>query len=112
VLRSFQRRRPGISNRFMQNLTTFVNHIIYYPLQCHNLAEAHESLIEDWFLNHQKLHGDLHHWLCIKKLKVCCPDHHYGPECLPCPGSSPEMECSSNGKCKVFIHTILNIYIV
>ncbi|XP_046460090.1 cysteine-rich with EGF-like domain protein 2 isoform X1 [Daphnia pulex] len=68
--------------------------------QCHNLAEAHESLIEDWFLNHQKLHGDLHHWLCIKKLKVCCPDHHYGPECLPCPGSSPEMECSSNGKCK------------
>lgn len=112
MLRSFQRRRPGISNRLMQNLTTFVNHIIYYPLQCHNLAEAHESLIEDWFLNHQKLHGDLHHWLCIKKLKVCCPDHHYGPECLPCPGSSPEMECSSNGKCKVFIHTILNIYIV
>ena len=68
--------------------------------QCHNLAEVHESLIEEWWFKHQKNSPDLHEWLCIQKLRVCCPDHHYGPDCKPCPGF-PDEECNGNGKCKV-----------
>jgi len=67
--------------------------------QCHSLAEVYESKIEDWWFNHQKIQPNLLTWLCINELKVCCPDHHYGAECKPCPGF-PDSECSGNGKCK------------
>lgn len=30
----------------------------------------------------------------MNRIKVCCPDNHYGPKCLPCE------DCFGNGKCK------------
>merc|ERR1712071_515867 len=68
--------------------------------QCHSLSEAHEALIESWWFEHQQQHPDLHDWLCIEQLRVCCPNHHYGPDCKVCPGYSDNTECSGNGKCK------------
>lgn len=41
---------------------------------------------------------DLQYWLCIERLKVCCPENYFGLECEPCPGY-PDV-CSNNGKCK------------
>ncbi|XP_030380532.1 cysteine-rich with EGF-like domain protein 2 isoform X2 [Scaptodrosophila lebanonensis] len=61
---------------------------------CHSLANEHESLIEDWFLHKQNEWPDLHEWLCITTLKVCCPAETYGSSCQPC------SSCSGNGKCK------------
>ncbi|XP_012265730.2 cysteine-rich with EGF-like domain protein 2 [Athalia rosae] len=66
--------------------------------QCHMLAEETESDIEDWWFNHQDSKDLLTH-LCIDLLKHCCPDKHYGPDCLPCEGY-PDNICSNNGKCK------------
>lgn len=43
--------------------------------------------------------ADIFKWLCIKKLELCCPDFHYGPECLPCKGY-PNQVCNNNGNCK------------
>lgn len=40
---------------------------------CHTLSNDHESLIEDWFTHKQDEEPDLHAWLCIKQLSVCCP---------------------------------------
>ncbi|XP_039491441.1 cysteine-rich with EGF-like domain protein 2 isoform X1 [Drosophila santomea] len=61
---------------------------------CHNLANEHEALLEDWFTHKQTESPDLHSWLCIDQLTVCCPANTYGPDCLPC------TECNGNGKCK------------
>jgi len=65
--------------------------------QCHALAEEVEQYIEDWWFHEQG--ADLHKYLCIDKLKSCCPDNHYGANCKPCPGY-PHNVCSKSGKCK------------
>ncbi|XP_055642832.1 cysteine-rich with EGF-like domain protein 2 isoform X2 [Toxorhynchites rutilus septentrionalis] len=62
--------------------------------QCHQQAEELESLIEEWWKEGQNTHPDLHQWLCVEQVKVCCPDGHYGQNCDPCPS------CFGNGKCK------------
>lgn len=61
--------------------------------QCHTLANEHEELVEDWWFKNQDT-SDLHTWLCIEKLTVCCPDGHFGPNCDAC------SDCNGNGKCK------------
>ncbi|XP_026477458.1 cysteine-rich with EGF-like domain protein 2 [Ctenocephalides felis] len=66
--------------------------------QCHTLAETNEGLIEEWWFKHQENDFNLHQWLCIDRLKVCCPIEHFGPECLPCEGY-PKV-CNGNGQCK------------
>lgn len=62
--------------------------------QCHNLFGEVEEEVEQWFTKHQETNPDLHRWLCIEKLKVCCPANHYGADCSPCP------DCAGNGICK------------
>lgn len=59
--------------------------------QCHSLAEKVEHIIEDWWLNRQEAEADLHSWLCIKELAVCCPPNHYGSNCNQC------TDCNGNG---------------
>ncbi|ODN00589.1 Cysteine-rich with EGF-like domain protein 2-A [Orchesella cincta] len=69
--------------------------------QCHELATENEHLLEEWW-NTQRNEGvgeELMPWLCVNKLQVCCPEFHYGPQCLPCLGH-PEPVCSGHGKCK------------
>ena len=60
--------------------------------QCHNLANEHEMLIEDWWFQKQTEKPNLFTWLCIEKLEVCCPDNHFGSKCDQC------TNCSGNGK--------------
>ncbi|KAG7154691.1 cysteine-rich with EGF-like domain protein 2 isoform X1 [Homarus americanus] len=67
--------------------------------QCEAGAEEHEGLLEDWWFREQETQPDLHTWLCIDTLRVCCPTNHYGPRCLPCKGGI-ENPCGGNGKCK------------
>lgn len=67
--------------------------------QCHMLADTHEDLIEKWWFEYKKAEPDIHKWLCIEMLKVCCPIDHYGPECKPCPGY-PNRVCNKSGSCK------------
>ncbi|KAG5677189.1 hypothetical protein PVAND_006969 [Polypedilum vanderplanki] len=61
--------------------------------QCLQIAEEREPDIEYWWKNQEK-HPDLFNWLCIEKMKVCCPPNHHGKDCLPC------TDCSGNGVCK------------
>lgn len=70
------------------------------PTQCESNAEEHEGLLEDWWFREQEKEPDLHTWLCVETLRVCCPPNHYGPQCLPCKGGI-ENPCGGNGKCKV-----------
>nr|XP_053652881.1 cysteine-rich with EGF-like domain protein 2 [Cherax quadricarinatus]XP_053652882.1 cysteine-rich with EGF-like domain protein 2 [Cherax quadricarinatus] len=67
--------------------------------QCEAGAEEHEGLLEDWWFQEQEVQPDLHMWLCIDTLRVCCPTNHYGPRCLPCKGGI-DNPCNGNGKCK------------
>lgn len=49
-----------------------------YEHHCHTHYGEVEDMVEDWFLNHQDSEPDLHNFLCIDLLKVCCPANHYG----------------------------------
>lgn len=62
--------------------------------QCHALAETNEALIEEWWFRQQEANDDLHSWLCVDRLQVCCPAGHYGAKCAKC------ADCGGNGKCK------------
>jgi hypothetical protein len=70
----------------------------YLLFQCHALSEELEQYIDEWWF--QKQDEDLYKYLCIDTLKRCCPDHHYGASCSPCPGF-PNNVCNRSGKCKV-----------
>jgi len=67
--------------------------------QCHELSSEHEDALEEWWNNYRNAGEDLLSWLCVSKLKVCCPEHHFGHDCLPCVGA-PSNICSQHGKCK------------
>lgn len=70
--------------------------------QCHELATENDNLLEEYWHTHRHDGEELMPWLCITSLKVCCPENHYGPQCLPCTGY-PGAVCSGHGKCKVSI---------
>ncbi|KFM65217.1 Cysteine-rich with EGF-like domain protein 1, partial [Stegodyphus mimosarum] len=66
--------------------------------QCYNLAELHESELENWFYEERHKNMDLFEFLCISHLKICCPNNTYGSDCVPCPGGI-ESPCGGHGKC-------------
>lgn len=68
--------------------------------ECHHLLETHEEDIEEyWFkVFAKKKDKDLNTWLCIERIKVCCPSNTYGPTCKECPGGK-DRPCKGNGKC-------------
>ncbi|XP_044741782.1 cysteine-rich with EGF-like domain protein 2 [Chrysoperla carnea] len=67
--------------------------------QCHDFAGQYESVMESWWFNKEYREKGLDTYMCIEEVKVCCPNGHYGPECLPCNGY-PDNICTNNGKCK------------
>lgn len=62
--------------------------------QCHAFAETNEPLLEEWWTQHQDERADLHAWLCVDRLQLCCAAGTFGPRCEPCE------PCGGNGKCK------------
>ncbi|XP_064483431.1 cysteine-rich with EGF-like domain protein 2 isoform X2 [Ornithodoros turicata] len=85
--------------RFIEIQENLCAEVIQGQEHCRNLAEQHESYLEDWYFNKQQEEPDLHKFLCINEKKVCCPENHYGPNCEPCTGGA-EKPCSGHGKCK------------
>uniref|UniRef100_A0A6G1SAU8 Cysteine-rich with EGF-like domain protein 2 n=1 Tax=Aceria tosichella TaxID=561515 RepID=A0A6G1SAU8_9ACAR len=61
--------------------------------QCLSMAETGEQHIEDWWFEHRNKNVRLHDYLCITKLKKCCPEGTFGPKCQKCP------DCDGHGKC-------------
>lgn len=74
---------------------------IKHSVQCHHMAEKAEQFIEAWWAQNptDETHKDEFVFICIDKLKVCCPAHHYGRDCSPCPVTNGKI-CSANGKCR------------
>ncbi|KAL4721117.1 hypothetical protein ACJJTC_009397 [Scirpophaga incertulas] len=70
-----------------------------YSIQCHNIAEKAEELIESWWAQNPDESDDLFTYICIEGLKTCCPKYHFGKDCTPCPGNHEKL-CSGNGKCR------------
>lgn len=67
-------------------------------LQCLGLLAQSESTLIDWYLSGSDKNQPLHDHLCVDSLKLCCPDKHYGPDCLPCPLNGG-LVCSGHGTC-------------
>lgn len=67
--------------------------------QCLTLAEKCKGDLKNWWLTDKSKDSDLLNYLCIDKLRYCCPNGRFGPDCNPCPGY-PDKVCSNNGKCK------------
>uniref|UniRef100_A0A1E1W399 EGF-like domain-containing protein n=1 Tax=Pectinophora gossypiella TaxID=13191 RepID=A0A1E1W399_PECGO len=70
-----------------------------HSVQCHSMAEKADEFIEAWWAQNPDESEDLYTYICIDKLEVCCPTHHYGKDCTPCPGDHANL-CSGNGKCR------------
>lgn len=69
-------------------------------IQCHQYAEKAEAPIVQWWERDDSDDSDdLYTYICVESLKVCCPQHHYGKNCTPCPGDHKNL-CSGNGKCR------------
>lgn len=62
--------------------------------QCLSVAEDSELYIEEWWFNQRNKNVRLHDYLCISKLKVCCPSNNFGPNCQVC-----KSECNKHGTC-------------
>lgn len=62
--------------------------------QCLSLAEDSESDIEDWWHKERQNNVRLLDFLCISRLKLCCPKNNFGPTCQPCPS-----DCNKHGNC-------------
>jgi len=69
--------------------------------QCHQLAGEWEEGLEEWWQLDPATRPHLRQWLCVDRVKVCCPPDHFGPHCQACPVlASNGKLCSGNGKCK------------
>lgn len=62
------------------------------------MSQQHEETIEDWWLKLRSKGVELFDHLCVDKLKVCCPENHFGPTCEPCTGH-PDNVCNGHGRC-------------
>lgn len=62
--------------------------------QCLSLAEDTESEVEEWWFKQRNKNVRLFDYLCISKLKRCCPSGSFGPNCQPC-----TVDCSKHGVC-------------
>ncbi|KAG6460791.1 hypothetical protein O3G_MSEX012219 [Manduca sexta] len=67
--------------------------------QCHLMAEKAEEYIEQWWAQDPDESDDLFTYICIDNMKLCCPEHHYGKDCTPCPGDHENL-CNGHGKCR------------
>lgn len=70
-----------------------------YAVQCHSMAEKAEEFIEQWWSQNPDDNLDIFPYICIDNMKVCCPKHHFGKDCLPCEGGIENI-CSGHGKCR------------
>lgn len=70
-----------------------------YDVQCHNIAEKAEEFIEHWWSEHLDEKSDLFTYICVDNMSLCCPEHHYGKDCTPCPGDHSNI-CNGHGKCR------------
>lgn len=62
--------------------------------QCLSLAEDSEFDIEHWWFKQRNKNVRLFDFLCISKLKRCCPTGKFGPNCQAC-----ESDCNKHGVC-------------
>ncbi|XP_068108708.1 protein disulfide isomerase CRELD1 isoform X2 [Hyperolius riggenbachi] len=65
---------------------------------CNNMLEQNEELLEAWWFKKPRDPDQLFKWLCMDKLRVCCPPGTYGSDCKVCPGGA-EKPCYGHGKC-------------
>ncbi|XP_045761695.1 cysteine-rich with EGF-like domain protein 2 isoform X1 [Maniola jurtina] len=70
-----------------------------YDIQCHHVANKAEEYIEEWWAQDPDESDDLYSYICIEKLRFCCPKNHFGKDCNPCLGDHTNL-CSGNGKCR------------
>ncbi|XP_068628661.1 cysteine-rich with EGF-like domain protein 2 isoform X2 [Battus philenor] len=70
-----------------------------HSVQCHHMAEKAEEFIEEWWAQDADESADLFTYICIDKMRVCCPEHHYGKHCTPCRSDLNNI-CNGNGKCR------------
>lgn len=49
--------------------------------QCHQLAGEWEEGLEEWWQLDPATRPHLRQWLCVDRVKVCCPPDHFGPHC-------------------------------
>lgn len=65
--------------------------------QCLSMAEDGESDIEEWWFKHKNKHVKLHDFLCISRLKKCCPEGSFGLNCQKCPDCGEHGQCDGSG---------------
>lgn len=85
--------------RFVEMQEGLCSELNQHQHECYMLAEKAEQMLENWWFQENHNSVNLHTWLCIETLKHCCPSHHFGESCLPCPLDKENMICSGHGRC-------------
>nr|XP_040579641.1 cysteine-rich with EGF-like domain protein 2 isoform X1 [Lepeophtheirus salmonis]XP_040579645.1 cysteine-rich with EGF-like domain protein 2 isoform X1 [Lepeophtheirus salmonis]XP_040579650.1 cysteine-rich with EGF-like domain protein 2 isoform X1 [Lepeophtheirus salmonis] len=99
-----KKQKEGYSNsevRFVEIQESLCRDIERGEIQCHDNHHHWEEHLESWWALGEN-RQDLKQYLCVDKLKVCCPEDTYGPDCKSCQviDSTSGKVCSGNGKCK------------
>jgi hypothetical protein len=68
--------------------------------ECHHMLESKEEVIENWWFKHyaKGVDTDLFTYLCVSRMKVCCPNGTFGMDCRDCDGGRAK-PCKGNGQC-------------
>lgn len=63
--------------------------------RCREFYFSNVDVIKDW--KRTKPQNSFHDYVCIQKLKFCCPRNSFGPKCRKCPKCSINEQCSGDG---------------
>ncbi|VDN53727.1 unnamed protein product [Dracunculus medinensis] len=84
----------------VENNDKFAHGIKDVEFKCQQMVEENEENIENWYFHKQNSDPDMHLWLCVEKLQVCCKEGFFGKNCKPCPGVDKGLNsCFGRGKC-------------
>lgn len=67
----------------------------YERERCRNFYFSNTDSIRDW--KDSKPLSSFHDYVCIQKLKYCCPRNSFGAKCRKCPKCNVNQKCSGEG---------------
>lgn len=80
--------------RLVEIQENLCDHVKKGKAQCLAVAETSETDIEEWWIKQRNKNVRLYDYLCISRLKVCCPKNNFGPNCQAC-----KSNCNEHGTC-------------
>ncbi|XP_048003494.1 cysteine-rich with EGF-like domain protein 2 isoform X2 [Leguminivora glycinivorella] len=99
--KGLHRTAPVFASRSQERLTNILQGVCEearYKNKCLETAGVARAHTEHWWLQDEP--AEFFQYICIDKLEVCCPKHHYGRACQPCLRDAGGAVCGAHGRCR------------